>query len=41
MSRYLLSLSLFVVGLLNTIPASAQEDSASELYGYGVHGYHP
>jgi hypothetical protein len=40
MSRYLLSLSLFVVGLLNTIPASAQEDSASELYGYGVHAYH-
>jgi len=40
MSRFLLSLSLFVVGLLNTIPASAQEDTASELYGYGVHAYY-
>jgi hypothetical protein len=31
---------LFALGLVNTIPAVAQDDLAAELYGYGVHAYH-
>jgi hypothetical protein len=40
MSRVRISLTLFALGLVNTIPAVAQDDLAAELYGQGVHAYH-
>jgi hypothetical protein len=40
MSRVSFVLTLFVVGVASTIPAIAQQEAASELYGFGVHAYH-